>query len=332
MTDLIIIIPTYNKEKYVEKALDSILEQQTKYKYELLISDDCSSDNTLTIIKEKLKATSIRYTILPSQKNMGLFHNIMKAYEKIDAKYFTVLDPDDYWCDKNKIEVALNYLESNLECTIYSSNVYVKEGNFKSKYFNEKKWRDFNYKDYLDGNALISQTSGTIYRNVIFNEGIPDFIKNYNSESKNRSFRGDSFRNAIHIHKGKCHYDPVCRSVYQITDDGIWTSSSQIKRDLLNILINKDLFLLFNSENIELLQKSYDSYKVLLKRLPSMLLNNNNTKDDIINLFNELTDLQILYSKNSEKLIPCKKNKNIIKNRIITLIKKIYNKVIFYLD
>ena len=63
-----------------------------------------------------------------------------------------------------------------------------------------------------------------------------------------------------------------------------------------------------------------------------MLLNNNYTKDDIINLFNDLADLQILYSKNSDKLISCKKNKNIIKNKIITLIKKIYNKVIFYLD
>lgn len=332
MKDLTIIMPTYNKEKYIRKALDSIFEQQTDYSFNILIADDFSTDQTLDIINEYKDKKLIEIQVFLSEKNNGLYENIMRAYDSLDCNYFTVLDPDDYWCDKNKIQVALNYLESHREYTIFSSNIFVNDKNGKSKYFKEKKEKDFSYVDFLNGNALIGQTSGTFFRNVIFNKGLPNFIKNFNQDSKSNTFRGDSFRNAIHIHEGKCHYDPVCRSVYQITDDGIWTSSTQIKRDLLNILINKDLFLLYNSENIELLQKSYDSYKVLLKRLPSMLLNYNYTQEDIINLFSELADLQLLYSKYSDKLIPYKNNKNKIKNGIITFLKKIYIKVILYLD
>ena len=55
-------MPVYNHEKYVEKAIVSVLEQEVNFKYELLIGEDCSTDDSLQIIKsykEKYNCLSI---------------------------------------------------------------------------------------------------------------------------------------------------------------------------------------------------------------------------------------------------------------------------------
>ena len=334
MKDLTIIMPTFNKEKYIRKALDSIFEQITTYSFEILISDDFSTVRTLDIVMEYKNKNIIDIKILKSESNQGLYHNIMKAYAELgNSKYFTVLDPDDYWCDKNKIQISIDYLEKHEDFTIYSSNIYIEKNKEHFKYFSQKREKNFSYIDFLNGTALIGQTSGTFFRNVVFNNGIPPEILKFNQSSKYQTFRGDSFRNFIHIQKGNCHYDPVCRSVYVITEDGIWTSTSEIKQDLVNITVNKDLFLYSGAKDFEILQKAYDSYKVYLKRLPSLILKNNFTNSDDINyIFSELMKLQMFFNDYASNIELEKQHKKKINNIVIKILKRLYKRGIVYLE
>lgn len=322
MYDLTVIIPNYNKAEYIQKALDSILEQKTKYSFEILIADDFSTDKTIEIVNEYKKNTTIPINLLLSNKNNGLFYNIFNAYENIKTQYFTVLDPDDYWCDNNKIEVALDYLETHKDFTIYLSNIYVKNGNNTSTYINSDKPCDFDFNDFLNNKALLGQTSGTFFRNIIFKNGVPEYLKTFNEKSKISSFRGDTFRNLIHLHEGKCHYDGKLRSVYQITEKGIWTTSDKIKQDLININIYKDFYLLYEKKYPQLLQKSYNLFYNLMNNLQKYILQNNISEEKISQYFDELKYLQILFCNNKE-VIELPVNKTGFKQKIKRIIKRI---------
>lgn len=329
MSDITILMPTYNKEKYISKALDSILAQKTTYSMEILIADDCSTDNTLNIVNSYKNRTNIKIEVLTSTSNQGLYFNIIRAYKYIKTNYFTVLDPDDYWCDNYKIQDALNFLEANNEFTIYSSNIFIKDGKSIRKYFKDKKPYNFGFNDFLKQKHFVGQTSGTIFRNVIFFNGIPEKISELESNTKKSSFRGDSFRNIIHLHEGLCHYDPKCRSVYQITEEGIWTSSSNFTRELLNANLCKDMFLYFDKKYIELLQQSFDIYKSIMKKIYIYLSQDN---INLTNIFNNLNELQELYTEYKDRLYFAKENKNFLKHIFIFIVQKLYNRLICYMQ
>ena len=71
MLDLSICVITYNHEKYISKALDSILMQKTNYSFEVLIADDCSTDNTPNILKEYEERYPAFFQIIYRKKNMN---------------------------------------------------------------------------------------------------------------------------------------------------------------------------------------------------------------------------------------------------------------------
>ncbi len=259
---LTVIIPSYNKAKYIKEALNSVFMQKTTYPYQIIIADDCSNDNTLNIIKEYQK----QYTnliVLPSAKNQGLYKNIIRAYKITKTDYFCVLDPDDFWIDKYKIQKSLDFLENNKEFTIYVTNTLIQNKNGIRKVFINNTPKDCIFDDYLKDRATLGCTLGGIFRNVIFKNGLPEKMVNLQNESCERSFRGDSFRNIIHLQQGKAHSVDDFDGVYRITDDSLWQSLSEFKQDLLNAEFRINSFNYFDEQYIELLVSGY----IMLARL-----------------------------------------------------------------
>ena len=110
--DLTVIMPCFNKVKYVAEALDSVFAQRTCYSYEIVVADDCSTDGTLDVIARYEAAHPGVIRVLRSNCNQKLFRNVVRAYAQVRTKYFCVLDPDDYWSDPLKVQRALDFLES----------------------------------------------------------------------------------------------------------------------------------------------------------------------------------------------------------------------------
>lgn len=111
------IIFTYNHKSSIVKCIDSILNQKTNYPYIIHIWDDASIDGTSEICREYANKYPEKI-ILHIQKENTFCGPYMKmqSYDAIchvDTKYFCIIDGDDYWCNENKIQTALDFLEKN---------------------------------------------------------------------------------------------------------------------------------------------------------------------------------------------------------------------------
>src|SRR5690606_30739416 len=92
VTLVTVVIPTYNRAKFITRAIDSILKQTTP-NWKLLIVDDGSKDKTKEVVECYLQDPRIRYVRL--NKNKGVCYALNHALSLVDTKYFSQLDADD---------------------------------------------------------------------------------------------------------------------------------------------------------------------------------------------------------------------------------------------
>jgi len=110
MDDLVsIIMPSYNTGKYIKESINSVLDQ-TYNKWELIIVDDCSVDDTDSVIEEFLLDEGIIY--LKNEKNSGAAISRNKALREAKGKWVAFLDSDDIW-HKEKLEKQINFMLKN---------------------------------------------------------------------------------------------------------------------------------------------------------------------------------------------------------------------------
>lgn len=134
--DLMVVVPAYNVGKYLKQCIDSVINQKTKYTYEVIIVNDGSTDETGTIADMYSKFDYVR---IIHQCNRGLSGARNRALEVITGRYITFLDADDYlmdgaidtWLDvayQSRVDIvegAYNQFGDNLK---EINKVHVKEG------------------------------------------------------------------------------------------------------------------------------------------------------------------------------------------------------------
>lgn len=257
-------MPTYNKEAYIKEALDSILMQKTSYFYQIIIADDCSTDKSIEIAEEYVKKNKNIF-LWKSEKNQGLYENILRVYNNLNTNYFCVLDPDDYWIDKYKIQKALDFLEKNKEYSIYSANIRLEKmgNNIGIAHSNIVENKTFDFNDCLKGIAILPFTTSSIFRNIAFKNTI-NKMKQIPYNTQKRAFRGDTFRDVIHLHEGKLMFVSEIDSVYRITEEGIWQSLDHFSRKFMHCEFWYAMWLLYDKAYIEFLYFSYRDYLKLI--------------------------------------------------------------------
>ncbi|WP_297420723.1 glycosyltransferase [Clostridium sp.] len=115
---------TYNHEKYVGDALESFLNQKTDFEYEIIIGEDCSTDNTREIIKDYMKKYPEKIRLITSEKNVGMGENERRIYEASRGRYIAECEGDDFWIDPYKLQKQINYMKKNPDCTLCFHNAY----------------------------------------------------------------------------------------------------------------------------------------------------------------------------------------------------------------
>lgn len=103
-----VVIATYNGEKYLKEQLDSILFQSRKVD-EIIIFDDCSIDNTISILRDYENKYNGLFRIFINKNHQGYIKNFYKAIDKAEGDYIFLCDQDDIWC-KNKIEKMIKVM------------------------------------------------------------------------------------------------------------------------------------------------------------------------------------------------------------------------------
>lgn len=140
MKKVVVLISTYNGEKYIKEQIDSILKQTIVANVDILIRDDGSTDGTLDIL-ESICERNLNISIIKGE-NVGLvksyfilLKNVVNKYE-----YYSLCDQDDYWMS-DKLETAISKLEKNKDgrpllyaCSSYIVDSYLrKTGNETQK-------------------------------------------------------------------------------------------------------------------------------------------------------------------------------------------------------
>lgn len=115
---LSVLFITYNHESYLRQSLDSVLMQETDFEFEIVVGEDCSTDNTREILKEYKERYPGKIRLLFRERNFG--RPTLNVYETAMAcrgKYIATLEGDDYWTDSHKLQKAVDHLEAHPECS-----------------------------------------------------------------------------------------------------------------------------------------------------------------------------------------------------------------------
>jgi len=116
-----VILPTYNRGKYIKRAIESVLIQTYK-NIELIIIDDGSTDRTSEII-DVISKKDPRVVVVTNDTNLGLVKNLNKGIKKAKGELIARIDDDDYWCDKNKLKKQADFLENHPDYVLVGSGL-----------------------------------------------------------------------------------------------------------------------------------------------------------------------------------------------------------------
>lgn len=118
-TDDIVVsvgIAVFNAEKYIRQCLDSVLNQKTEFRFEIIVHDDASTDGTIRIIKEYVeKYPDVIIPIFQTENQYSQGKGIVSNFiiPKVKGIYFAICDGDDYWCDEYKLQKQVDFMEAH---------------------------------------------------------------------------------------------------------------------------------------------------------------------------------------------------------------------------
>lgn len=149
-----VCVVTYNQEKYIAQCLQSIVDQQTDFNFEIIISDDCSQDETPSIISRfALKYDNLRF--IKRTKNLGAFKNFSETHKEAIGQYVCHCDGDDYWLP-NKLQKQADFLDENFEFNVV--------------------WHEMNLLNVQDQKVELANVDRTIFPNGFTKRDLLQFI------------------------------------------------------------------------------------------------------------------------------------------------------------
>lgn len=314
-----VIMSNYNQQKYIEQAIQSVLNQKTNFPFQLIITDDHSTkDKSVEIIRKYEKQYPDIIKALYNQENRGYLKNILCAKAITKTPYFCLLDSDDYWTDKDYLQEAVCFLDNHPDFVIYSRNVLCRKEDGSESLFIPKKIHasDFTIDDYLNHNISTTQTAGSFFRNVIFINGIPEIMEQAVGTISERSFEGDFDRYIMHLKYGKAHYEPKPSGVYRILSGGIWSRLTDFEKNIIQAQCYLDYNKFYEDKYLSFFIN--EAYKSLLLCLQSL--------KEMDRVYNFPADIQKMFFN---VVKTCSENVQLIQKEPIQKGKKLQYRILF---
>lgn len=235
----------YNHAKYIEEALEGFIMQQCNFKFEILVSDDASTDNTASIIKkyEDKYPDLFRVFYLKenqySKGNKPLFNILFPAAK---GKYIALCEGDDYWTDPLKLQKQVDFLEENEEYVACQHHRIV---------LNDKGDKKIeNYCDFIFTQCLL-------FRNNI-DSNFLIFLE------KNKIYNGDSFIEYYLRALGNYKYLDFIGAVYRYNGEGIFSKLGKYEKRMHGLDSFKKIYKFISETN-------YKNKKITLKEIRSII-------------------------------------------------------------
>ena len=226
-----IMLITYNHEKYIAQALESLLMQQTEYDYEINVVEDCSTDRTQDIVMQYVR--KYPHIVKPhfNAKNIGYEvtqKNFYRGFFTLTGDYLAILEGDDYWSSPHKLQKQVAFLESNPDFAICACNtvkIYEDDSKESHRFLYYGQIDDGTVEDVINLRCFF-HTTGIMYRNVF--KGIPP--RHY----RNR-WSCDIFIMISHAQFGKVRHLDEDMAVYRAHGAGRFSNMPLLDAWLFNI-------------------------------------------------------------------------------------------------
>jgi glycosyltransferase involved in cell wall biosynthesis len=218
---------TYNHAKYIRKAIQGVLKQKVDFPLELIIADDCSTDDTVNIIESEISNNTsfVRIKLNRNHSNLGVNRNFTEALYACHGEYIAICEGDDYWVDENKLQIQFGFLEShsNFVMSFHNSKIEKNDLILEETILNKSTKRDLIYEDLVYGFYTIP-TLTVFFRNIIKNRLPFQFLEITNC---------DSFLFLFLSQYGKIHYhENIFDVVHVYHRAGIWSMKTALDRSI----------------------------------------------------------------------------------------------------
>lgn len=225
MINIDVILITYNQEKFVSRALESILMQHVtkNINVRIIVADDCSNDNTLDIIKSYESYSPYPLIYLTNKSNLGISKNYERAFRNCSGDYVAILEGDDYWLENHLIQ-HVKFLEKHKKysMTINRFSFLKKDRIVPQPWpYIRSSVSITTEEQILHGNQL-GNLSACVFRNTCLQK-VPDEIYSYKDMA-------DWELGILVSEYGIIGKLKDCTSVYRINENGEWTNLDSVGR------------------------------------------------------------------------------------------------------
>jgi glycosyltransferase involved in cell wall biosynthesis len=233
-----VLVMTYNHANFITQTLDSVLMQQVNFNYEILISEDCSTDGTRDIVIEYQKRFPHKIRLLLSQQNIRSNAIVVRGINAAQGEYIALLDGDDYWTSPDKLQKQVDFLDNHPECSLcfHNAQVFYEDGSKEPWNWTPADQKEFStLEDIWMGNFIA--TCSTMFRRGLFGE-VPDWYDSFFPIT-------DWPLHILNAEQGKIGYINEVMGAYRYHTGGLYSSFEEFKK-LEKTLefyqkINKDL-------------------------------------------------------------------------------------------
>jgi UDP-glucuronate 4-epimerase len=169
-------IIAYNHKKYIAEAIEGALMQELDCEYEIVISEDCSTDNTREIVKKYAEKYPDKIKLYLNEKNLGLIGNWEASLKRSTGEYIAILEGDDFWTDPKKIKKQINFLDNNPDYSLCSHNAdVINESREKIRDYCDSKHPENINLEYLLTRGSGGPTCSLVIRNSCI-QNLPDWF------------------------------------------------------------------------------------------------------------------------------------------------------------
>jgi glycosyltransferase involved in cell wall biosynthesis len=213
---------TYNHERFIAQAIESVLMQRTTFLYELVIGEDHSLDKTREIVKDFQRRYPSKIRVLLADQNLGAMTNCIRTLQASEGQYIALLDGDDYWTDPRKLQLQVDFLNDHPDCAICFHNaakVYEDGRSVPGLYCPAGQKPFFTLADLLAGNFI--PTCSVMVRNGLL-RALPAWFQQLGF--------GDWAFYVLNAQYGNIGYLDEVMGTYRVHGHGQWSGESKIQR------------------------------------------------------------------------------------------------------
>lgn len=224
---LSILVLAYNHGQFVEQAINSVLMQKKDFEYEIVIGEDCSTDNTRAIVESFQKQYPNHIRLLLTETNLGMHSNLDRSLRACRGEYVAMLEADDFWLDSLKLQTQVAFMDAHPGCAYcFTGFTRVFENEQKSIYETPPgEHQNYTLEDLLVYGGF-SRTCTIVFRRSLMAEE-PDWIKPLGM--------ADYPMWIFLATQGSIGYIAGNMAVYRVHLGGIWGGEQDLKRRIIMI-------------------------------------------------------------------------------------------------